>query len=227
MMKKNSRKYSDFANAAAIATLETLIASVGSPTEYQAAMRELGKQLGNIVGAEIPSDRRCLVVSTAEDADYLANGVMESLEHKHETLAAVFWNNHYSIKNSSVAPIVHQYIQPGFESADEVILIKSIISTSCVVRTNILFLIESINVSRIYVVAPVMYFNAQESLCSEFPPHISNKFRFVFFAVDEDRTESGNVVPGIGGQVYQLLGMDDQPARTGYLPDLVKRLAAL
>jgi hypothetical protein len=72
-----------------------------------------------------------------------------------------------------------------------------------------------------------MYFNAQESLCSEFPPHISNKFRFVFFAVDEDRTESGNVVPGIGGQVYQLLGMDDQPARTGYLPDLVKRLAAL
>ncbi|MBK1654229.1 hypothetical protein [Allochromatium vinosum] len=226
-MQRNSRKYSDFADDLAKQTLEKLIASVNSPPDYQAAMLELGRQLGRVVGASIPHGRKCLIVSTAEDADYLASGVMESMQCEHEMLAAVFWNNHYSIYDASIAPIVHQFIQPGFEYADEIVVVKSIISTSCVIRTNILSLIESVSANNIYVVAPVIFFNAEDRLRSEFPTNISDKFRFVFFAVDEERTKAGNVIPGIGGQIYQLLGMHDQPARTGYLPNLVRRLACL
>ena len=50
---------------------------------------------------------------------------------------------------------------------------------------------------------------------------------FVTFAVDDYRTQTGEVRPGIGGPVYQLLGLEDQPARTGFMPQLVKTLLAL
>jgi hypothetical protein len=148
-MQHAGRKYSEFADDLAKQTLAKLIASVNSPLDYQGAMLELGKQLGRIVNERIPRVHKCLVVSTAEDADYLSNGVIESLEHDHETLAAVFWNNHYSVSDSNVAPIVHHFVQPGFESAKDVVFVKSIISTSCVVRTNILALLESMDVCNI------------------------------------------------------------------------------
>jgi hypothetical protein len=222
-----SREFASFADDAARNTLDRLLSSVGSPSEYRSAMTELGLQLGRIVAGKIPCARKCLVVSTAEDADYLSKGVIESLCRDHEALAAVFWNNHYSISNGSIAPVVHRYLQQGFESAEYLIVVKSIISTSCVVKTNLLSLIEKIHVKKIYVVAPVMYITAEESLCSEFPKQISDLFEFVYFAIDAFREETGEVRPGIGGQIYELLGIRDQPARTGFLPQLVRNLMSM
>lgn len=72
-----------------------------------------------------------------------------------------------------------------------------------------------------------MYDGAEAALRAEFPPAISDLFAFVYFAVDYCRTQTGEVRPGIGGQVYQLLGLKDQPARTGFMPQLVKTLMAL
>ena len=89
------RKYSRFADDRARDELDRLLVSRDSPLHYQAAMTELGRQLGTIVCAAIPLPAKCLVASTAEDADFLSKGVMESLGHSHEVLAAVFWNNHY------------------------------------------------------------------------------------------------------------------------------------
>ena len=59
----------------------------------------------------------------------------------------------------------------------------------------------------------------------EFPDEIANKFNFISFRIDGERAEDGEVIPGIGGQVYQLLGIGDQPALNGYMPDVVKELA--
>lgn len=223
-----ARTYSRFANDAARDQLNRLLVSRDSPQHYQAAMTELGRQLGDLVCEAIPSPAKCLVASTAEDADFLSTGVMESLGRTHVVMAAVFWNNHYSIPGGSIAPVIHQYLQPGFESADYLIVVKSIISSSCVVRTNLLALIEKIRVSKIFIVAPVVYVHAEQSLRAEFPAAVANLFEFVSYATDEVRDEfTGEVRPGIGGQVYQLLGLSDQPARTGFLPQLVKTLTAI
>ena len=72
-----------------------------------------------------------------------------------------------------------------------------------------------------------MYAKAEDALRSEFPSEISDLFEFVYLAQDSVRDETGEVKPGIGGQIYQLLGMKDQPARTGFMPKLVKQLAAI
>lgn len=227
MMTVTERAYSRFADQIAKSALSDLLASTEDPAQYQSAMRLLGKRLGEELNAMLPSSAKCLVASTAEDADYLSSGVLEALQSRHKTHAAVFWNHHYSVPSGSIAPVVHKYLQPGFEEADALIVVKSVISGSCVVRTNILALIEKLNVSKIYIASPVMHENSDAALISEFPAEISNKFVFVYFAKDAKKDkESGEVIPGIGGQIYQLLGIGRQPVQTGYIPSLVRKLAA-
>lgn len=219
------RTYSNFTNDIAKNALGKLLSVTSEPIEYQSTMKFLGQYLGNVLNEIMHDNAKCLVVSTAEDADYLASGVMESLNSKHETLAAVFWNNHYSIQGGSVAPIVHKYIQPGYELSNSLVVVKSIISGSCVVRTNILALIEKLDVEKIYIVAPVMHSKSECSLRDEFPEEISSKFEFVYLAQDKKREAlTGEVIPGIGGEIYQLLGLGNQPVKTGYMPNLVKKL---
>ena len=227
-MSINTRAYSRYARDVSIKSLHNLLSFTKEPSKYQDTMIEIGHFLGEVLNQKIPSSSNCLVASTAEDADFLSKGVIDSLGHSHNTFAAVFWNNHYAIPaGGSIAPIVHKFLQPGFEEADTLVIVKSVISGSCVVRTNILALIERLNVKKIYVVAPVMYAEAEGTLRSEFPSEISDLFEFVYLAQDSDRDETGEVKPGIGGQIYQLLGMKDQPARTGFVPKLVKQLAAI
>ena len=119
------------------------------------------------------------------------------------------------------------YLQPGYQEAGYLVVVESILSSSGVVRTNILALIEQISPKRIFVVSPVMYSGAENALRDEFPPAIADLFEFVAFAVDDYRTQTGEARPGIGGPVYHLLGLEDQPARTGFMPQLVKTLLAL
>lgn len=222
----NNRTYSHHADAFVKENLQALLASTKNPEKYKQTMRRLGVLLGSVVKKQIThEDARCLIVSTAEDADYLSNGVRDVLSESFNTATAVFWNNHYSSFNGSVAPIVHKYLQLGYEVSDTLVIVKSVISGSCVVRANILALIENINIQNIYIVSPVMHIYAADNLKKEFPPEIADKFVFVYFAQDAVRDEFGEVKPGIGGQIYNLLGLSDQPVKIDYMPELVKQLA--
>jgi len=224
-MSNATRAYSPYADAEAITALDELLSSTDSPVRYQDTMVKLGQYLGQKLSEEIVDTAKCLVASTAEDADYLSKGVLNEIGKRHDTFAAVFWNNHYSVDGGSVAPIVHKFLQPGFEQSDSLIIVKSVISGSCVVRTNILALIERLSIKTIYIVSPVIHENSEISLRSEFPEEISSLFKFVYFAQDSLKDKStGEVKPGIGGQIYPLLGMTDQPARTNFMPLLVTRL---
>ena len=79
---------------------------------------------------------------------------------------------------------------------------------------------------QIFIVAPVVHKNSEASLIKEFPHDISSKFNFVYFAKDAQKDSySGEVIPGIGGQVYELLGLVKQPALTNYMPKVVEKLA--
>ncbi len=225
MATPENRSFSQYASEGAKAALQSLLKSDVNPAEYQAAMKQLGSLLGDVLAPLIPSSAKCLVVSTAEDADYLSRGVLDGLKNDHIAKTAVFWNNHYSLENgTSIAPIVHKYLEPGYEKSSQLVVVKSIISGSCVVRTNLLEVIEQVKVQTIYIVSPVMHKNSEAALKSEFPAKISKKFKFIYFAQDTIKEKSGEVVPGIGGEVYPKLGLDDQPVKTGFIPELVKEL---
>lgn len=223
-MSNLGRSFSAYASSPARSALASLLDLTSDPEAYQQAMGVLGAELGAVLSKNISRSESCLVASTAEDADFLSQGVIDALaESGHSVKTAVFWNNHYQIPGGSVAPIVHKYLEPGFEKTNDLVVVKSVISGSCVVRTNILALIESISVKKIYIVSPVMHSKSEETLRSEFPEHISKLFEFVYIAIDQQRDRSGEVRPGIGGEIYSLLGLKGQPAKVTYIPKLVKK----
>lgn len=222
------RDYTSIATDKAIKTLDTLLNSAENNlvNEYRDSMTELGSLLAESILYKIRQGEKSLVVATAEDADFLQKGVIDTLNSSGlETKMAIYWNNHYqSSSKISVAPIVHKFIENDFECASNLIIVKSIISGSCVVRTNIIETIHEMkDLHNIFILAPVSYKDSEEKLRSEFPEDISNKFVFCSFAIDDERTQDGTVIPGIGGQVYKLLGLDDQPVKTGYIPKALDR----
>lgn len=226
MMTLGHRTYSKFADARAKDFLSSLLLSVDNPTQYRSVMKSLGELLGEHASSKISSSDPILVASTAEDADYLASGVIESLmrEKSSKIFSAVFWNNHYQLPNNkgSLAPIVHEFLEPGYSAAKTLIIVKSVMSGSCVVRTNLLHLLSNTDFERIFVVSPVIHSRSIESLNNEFPKSVSRKFSYLYFAQDSDKDSStGEVKPGIGGQIYQLLGLGAQPVATSFVPQLV------
>lgn len=206
--------------------LEGLLDSKSDPVIYRQHMTNLGRFLASTFVDKLSESNKVLLISTAEDADYLLSGVKNQLDTKGiQQKLAIFWNHHHSLNSNgkSVAPILHRFIEDGYRDTDTVVIVKSVISGSCVVRTNLIAMLEQVRlVNRIYIVSPVMHIAAEENLEKEFPDEISSKFRFVYFAKDEEKSKSGEVIPGIGGQIYELLGLGDQPVLTGYIPKLVQ-----
>ena len=102
-------------------------------------------------------------------------------------------------------------------------MVKSVISSACVVRTNITEMVHEHAPKRIIVVAPVMYTKARAGLEAEFDKAIAKTFEYVWFAEDDERKEDGEIVPGIGGSVYELLGVGTKDTKNQYTPELVRQ----
>jgi predicted phosphoribosyltransferase len=198
------------------------------PGVYRATMQALGHSLGRVVVESLGERKKVLLACTVEDADFLAQGLLSELMEgmgPNRVALACFWNDRVSFgKNpqTEIAPIRRRYIEPHGKQLDAVIVVKSIISTACVVRTNLLDLLEETKPRRIIVAAPVLYKDATKSLEQEFPEEIASKFEYLYFAKDSKRTNDGIVHPGIGGQVYKLLGLGNDKEKNHYNPTIVR-----
>jgi hypothetical protein len=212
--------------------LSVLIDPASDPAAYQGAMTALGRQLGETVAKELPvlaGAQTVCVACTVEDADYLARGVLDGLMASGltpESLKFVcFWNERVhgfdgsEVRSFDVAPVLKQYREKADLDNSVVVIVKSIISGACVVKTNLATLIEDVTPSRVFVAAPVMLKGAEERLASEFPDAIAKRFEYMTFAIDDEKRDD-DVIPGIGGSVYARLGFEDKNA---YVPEIVKQ----
>jgi hypothetical protein len=204
-------------------------ASTNSVPMYQEAMTELGRDLGRRLHSEISSPESTYVAFTVEDADYLARGLLEVLTDGDMKLAGVacFWNDSFNLGDEKITPILRKYAEAAAGQVDTLIIVKSIISSACVVKTNLTKLIENIHPEQIHIVAPVMFQGSEQLLKDEFTEPVSSKFKFFTFAIDSERQDNGNIVPGIGGSVYEKLGFTDSQQKNTYTPIMVKERRAL
>jgi hypothetical protein len=222
-----TRTYSNLANTNIRYLLKTLADKNSQPNLYRETMYEIGINFGESILSKI-DNRHCslYLACTVEDADFLAKGILDSLENQVESLAfACFWNERFSpfeIKDLKVAPIIKKYQEPSKKNVNYLVVVKSIISGACVVKTNLNNLIQKIKPEKIFIVAPVMYHTAEEKLASEFDSEIYKKFQYFYFAKDDERTSEGEVIPGIGGIVYDRLGFEGQSGKNLYIPEIVK-----
>lgn len=166
------------------------------------------------------------LVATVEDTDSLGKGIIDVLEASGiEVRLTVFWNKRFKPNKENdiaISPIIKEFHQTSsIDNTKCLIIIKSIISNSCVVRTNLTRIIESESPEQIFVVAPVLFEDATIKLEKEFDTSISKRFEYLYFAIDNERKD-GIVLPGIGGDVYQRLGFKDQNNKNQFTPNLVK-----
>lgn len=186
--------------------------------EYRSAFYRLGSSLAERFPLK-GLGNNVLLVCTSEDADYLARGILDALTGRPVPPAkialACFWQTRLTAISAAsgregvdVAPIVRRYEEPTTDSIDSLVIAKSIISSSCVVKHALLDVVGRKRPKRILIAAPVILRGAQARLSQEFPNDTSSKFEFFYFAEDDKKDASGNVLPGIGGSVYQRLGLD-------------------
>lgn len=222
-----TRKYSSLINNHIRSLLDTLADKSIEAQQYQETMTKLGMSLGDALLTKIDKEKSVYLASTVEDADFLARGVLTQLENHLDSVAfACFWNQRFSpfeIEDLTAAPILKKYQEKTLNDVNYLIVIKSIISGACVVKTNLINLIQTITPDNIIIVAPVMYHTAQEKLKNEFDKDIYDKFQFIYFAEDDERTQEGEVIPGIGGMVYERLGFQGQDDKNRYIPEIVKQ----
>lgn len=216
------RKYSDAISAAAQQLIDEL-PTVKDVFRYRTVMTELGHQLAQVVLPQLASLDGVVLICTNEDADFLARGLLAELETQGCKPALVcFWNDRVSLGvNDARAPIVRRYVEQT-KATRTFLVLKSIISSSCVVRTNISELVYDLDPQDIFVLAPVILKGAQARLESEFEPTVACRFKYAWFAEDDQSKENGEVIPGVGGSVYELLGIGDSKTKNTFVPELVR-----
>lgn len=222
-MKKSNRTYSFENKPDVISALDNLL-SKSSPEAYQETMHQLGLHLAEELVPKLDISKSYCLASTAEDADYLAQGLLEGIrDYVNKVSIACFWNDHHiPIEGkASTSPIIKKFIDTSALESDDIIIVKSVMSGSCVVKTNLTELIRKMTPSVVYIASPVAHIMAEEKLKMEFSSDVSNKFDFTFLARDEERNASGEVIPGIGGNVYHLLGFEDQKSKNRHTPKVV------
>ena len=228
-MASTKRQFTSLANS----KIKELLLSLrdGQKTSvYRNHLFLLGMNLGiNIIKKKSQTDYFYLI-STVEDADFLAKGIIEILRFNDKKFNfACFWNHREFLGEEigSISPAIRKYIEPCQSIPNKtMIIVKSIISGGCVVKTNIKESIKKINPSKIFITAPIMHKDAPNKLKKEFSKNIANKFEFIHYAIDSERSNDGLVRPGIGN-VYKLLGFKDQNHKNRSTPSIVKERRSL
>lgn len=190
---------------------------------YRDSFERLGVELGHALHKDIEKKSldTSMLVCSSEDADWLAKGVLKGVGRQNMPIS-VFWTTRRTLPNGvDITPVIKTYQDNISDSHRNLIVVKSIISSACVVKTQLLALIRSVRPKNIYILAPVMFKGAKSNLESEFPENISSKFKYIYFAED-DQKKNKEIIPGIGGMVYPRLGLGDENDKNRYFPKIVK-----
>lgn len=177
------------------------------PARHGEALTALGQSLGTAVKRRFGASCGAFaLVSTPEDADYLVSGMLDTLGKERARLVCYWAERHSHGDGDDVATVYQEYVDPRLpESVTTVVIAKSIISSSCIVRTNLEKLLLRLKPKRIIIAAPVMFEGAEERLRKNFSRAIGERFEFVAFATDTKK-DGIVVVPGVGGVVEERLG---------------------
>ena len=166
------------------ANLALLANKATDPITYSQVLYELGRELGQVLSVQINDNKQNVCVAcSVEDVDYLAKGVIESLSAASLKVSlACFWNQRQKQHGLSIAPIVRKYREPDVDNAKIIIIVEPVISDTCVIKTNLTHLIQTLQPDNIFVVAPVIHQDAPSKLDLEFPYLVANKFHYIYFA---------------------------------------------
>lgn len=197
-----------------------------SPERYGATFYSIGKEMGKLVKGHLQkANSNVKLVCTSEDADFLARGILKTLAISNiYPSITVFWHRRWSVGKVNIAPIIMRYEEP-ITDCDTMIVVKSIISSSCTISTQITDLFDRLTPKTTLIVAPVIYQHSIQNLMSDFPKRISDTFKIIYLRED-NQLEGNIVIPGIGGDIEQRLGIQHNVNEVERIPFIVKKRIA-
>ena len=221
------RRYLGDAAADVIEPLSALAETSTTPAAYRDALQRLGDRLANRMSESVDlKGKVVLVVAGVEDVDSLGSGFIDVLVHAGaDVRLTCLWMDRKTLTipdREEVANIIQEYMEPIPPHVDHFVVLKSIVSSSCTIRTSLLRMLDETDPERIHVASPVMLKGARKRLEAEFPMSVGDKFEYWILAVDAQADENGNVIPGVGGSVYQRMGFENQEDKNFYMPSLVE-----
>ena len=223
-----TRTYSTFNTELSKAQLAQLADKSTAPDAYKDAMTLLGELLGEVVSAQIDNSNAGLYLAcTVEDVDYLAKGMLGPLENSFQSVSlACFWNERFSpfnVQGIQASPIIRKYSEPQDKAISHLVIVKSIISSGCVVKNEFNGSNSDYTPTKdIHCRTCDLFGRRKKDSLAEFEASVYEKFQFIYLAEDDERTDEGEVIPGIGGMVYDRLGFSGQDDKNRYIPELVK-----
>lgn len=198
-----TREYSSIASPTTRLSLDKLIDGNTSDKEYQKAMLSLGQELGiKILNFLASSGRKICLVCTAEDADYLVFGVIKSFEAQGlDPKLVCFWNHKttpFGTEYIQVAPIIKRYKEPVDNPTDLLVMVKSFITETSAIRTNLQNLIQdNVKYRSILIATPVIQIWIEAELRDEFDQFVDSKLNFLYFAKDNKKRPQKDMVSGV------------------------------
>jgi hypothetical protein len=139
-----NREYSKISqnDAEARRLVDEIAQKSGDVTRYRDTMIQLGRKLAQAIVPKMPAGdaNDICVVCTVEDADFLAKGVIDVLASAGmagRTRLLCLWNEKIREDGVSLSPILRQYKEQSKTPKVDYIIVKSIISGACVVKTNL------------------------------------------------------------------------------------------
>ncbi|MBA8906475.1 uracil phosphoribosyltransferase [Aminobacter ciceronei] len=221
------RRYLGIATDDVLNSLAALTETSTPPEAYRHALERLGDNLAHRMSETVDlKDKIVLVVAGVEDVDSLGSGFIEVLTRAGaDVRLTCLWMDRKTLRvpdREEVANIIQEYMDPIPPHVDHFVVLKSIVSSSCTIRTSLLRMLDETDPERIHVASPVMLKGARKRLEAEFPTAVGDKFEYWVLAIDGQADENGNVIPGIGGSVYNRMGFNNQDDKNFYMPALVE-----
>ena len=138
-------------------SLERLADKSTGIADYREAFSKLGFELGRILAQDLQDTKaeEIMLVCASEDADWLAAGVELGIG-KGDLRKSVYWSTRETVykgeggEKLEISPIIKAYEEP-IENCKWLVVVKSIISSSCVVKTQLTRLIGKVKPKRIAI----------------------------------------------------------------------------
>lgn len=207
----------------ALRPLDMLLDKAAASRGYRTAMYALGKALGLVFCKyQTVADRSVYIGTPAEDADYLARGMIDTLvDAGAEVRFACYWTaprKDGPLAFTKAPLITREYKDPFPEYIDHLIAIRSSIARAYTAKFSLDYFADDANYCRSHIIAPVMWSSAWHDITEN--SNLDKQAPMVWtFALDEDEGDDLNA--GVGGDVYRRLELGPDDMRHALLPTIV------
>lgn len=196
-----------------------------APDDYGRTLHDLGTVMGELMARHLVLKGKSVFLTvTVEEMDNLGAGMIEALSRSGANVRVACLWLHRSVvltpKPIEVARIIQEYVDERPHKVDHLIVLESIIASSCGVRTSIMRLLSDIAPGSIHVVSAIMAREAGEQLEQELSGKMAGPLDYWTLAIDAPQNELRDILRE-GGNPYERLGFKHQEDKNFHMPDFI------